>query len=364
MDAKVAEKVIFRYEDMGKGKLDARKATSLITTWLRAIGGVEDRFGNFLFQNGTRRWKFKEQVVRRESKTDSGWFATDSVSLIDTGNNILKNAAQALGREDLLERAEKMKASRAATRTKRADKAKADELAHKALVWAHKLVAQKHPDAYADAREGSGAKKEAAVKKISPELESVKQIALDKLSVGEKLDDGTIVSTTNPPIAAFFDEHLSFYWTETEGGVEYTIRFSPKKNGLVDVQIGRSSEMGLRMSASSMKIEATPAGLSDKGDGFISALIGRERGKMSAKVFMIISLQKRAGVGSRLLNMWCRMMDAYGINAWVAEAVGEEGQAAIEAWAKRGRLQILKQVGSNILVRCESKPKGEEWSLA
>lgn len=366
MTPEVAAKVLATYESLGsKGMLDGAKGTQILVSWLTARGGKLDRYGNYLFRDGAERWHFKEQVVRREKKSQYGWHGVSSMPLIEAGYNLIEAAAKTLDRKDVLEHIVAQRARRGATKVKRASKASEEESRRQAMIWASKIFAQKHPDAYAASAEETGAARDKIIAKYRSEVESLTTMALEKIKRGEKVNDGEIVSSDSPPVGVFFGTLFGYEWVESEGGVDYSIVFEPRAEGVVDVQIGKSSEFGMRVSATSMRVSMSPRGLHDKGDGFLSGVIGREKGgRMAAKVFMVVSHTPRSGAGSRLLTIWCRMMEGYGIRQWIAEAVGDQGQAAIEAWARRGVVKIVTRHGSNILVECgPTEKRKEEWSL-
>jgi len=69
-------------------------------------------------------------------------------------------------------------------------------------------------------------------------------------------------------------------------------------------------------------------------------------------LFMVTSLSKQKGAGSRVIELWCRMMQGYGIDAWIAEAVGDEGMAFITALERKGKLSILGGDRNNLIVGC------------
>jgi hypothetical protein len=70
-------------------------------------------------------------------------------------------------------------------------------------------------------------------------------------------------------------------------------------------------------------------------------------------MFLIVVAQKRAGAGLRYLRAWCRLLQAYGTEPrWIAQAVGDEGNAWLAGLEKRGEIETGPKVGSDLVVEC------------
>jgi hypothetical protein len=96
-------------------------AEPIIRAWLRAHDAQVDRWGNYHLSSG-KRVKFSERVVRVEEKDQYGWHLRNSFSYVELALNLAHRAADAAGRQDVLQRAEKRKAVRKAASDRNAVK--------------------------------------------------------------------------------------------------------------------------------------------------------------------------------------------------------------------------------------------------
>lgn len=359
MNTETAEAIVKTYESFGKSAIDGKMGSAIGQAWLRARGVPMDRYGRFVSADGKTRFIFKETSMRRESLTEGGrWVGMATTPYIEVGTNLLRGAAEALGRSDLLERAAKLSSKRKEGVAKRAEKAKREEIEVEAKRFGIKAAIQSNPQEFLrimDMVEAGKIVPQPRIDRIEATTKAAIAEALGRLERGEELDDGTIVSVDNPPWGALVRTHLSYVWTAVADGVEYTVRFKPVERGVVDVSIGKSSEHGgFTVSAVSQRMKLDFDASNDVGDGLLSGAVYRsKKGEVFAKVFLISAHQRRSGAGTRLLSIWCQLMTGFGIEAWKAEAVGDEGLGAMEAWARKGKIAILGKVGeSSLAVRC------------
>ncbi len=98
-------------------------AEPVIRAWLRAHDAQVDRWGNYHLSSG-KRVKFSDRVVRIEEKDKYGWRLRDSFTYVEMALNLAQRAADAGGRQDLLQRAQKRKAVRKAASDRNAVKRK------------------------------------------------------------------------------------------------------------------------------------------------------------------------------------------------------------------------------------------------
>lgn len=359
MNTETAEAVVKTYESFSKTAIDGKMGEAIGRAWLRARGVPMDRYGKYVSPSGTTRFIFKETSMRRESLTEGGrWVGMATTPYIEVGTNLLRQAAEALGRADLIERVEKLSKKRKEGVEKRAAKASKKELEDAAKKFGVKAAIQSNPkefirvlDMIADGK----VVPQDRVDRVNAVTRAAVEEATRRLEHGETLDDGAIVSVDNPPWGALLRTHLDYEWTAVEGGVEYTVRFKPVERGVAEVSIGKSSEHGgFTVSAITRRMSMDFNASDDVGDGILAGAVFRDKkGAVGAKVFLISVHERRSGAGTRLLSLWCRLMSSFGVEAWKAEAVGDEGLGAMEAWARKGKIEILGKIGeSNLAVRC------------
>ena len=344
MATPVAEAVLHAWDGR---KLTLASSKPVLRAWMRAHGWPEDRWGNFKIDEKNR-WHFGKQVVRRERNLGGYWQNTDSRSPIDVAHTLLGKAAKALGREPEYEKVSKAKAARIEQKAERRTKAEEDRLLVEARDWALKYVAQELPTDFVTWKT-TGEQSEAFKARAQELHAQIKR----QLLAGGSFSDGEIVSTDSPPIGAFFDERLKYSWEEAAGDVRYTIDVIPRGAGKVAVHIGKptASGFGQRVDPTTMTMSWEPT-LEHEGDGYLTGQVIRTKDGPTAGLFMLIAHEKQRGAGGRMLDLWCTMLSAYGVEDWVAEAVGDEGQAFIEKKVASGRLELVGRRGANIDVRC------------
>jgi len=353
MEAAVAKAVLDAYRSMGSKSIDMKTGQRLMEVYLRASGLERDRYGNYLKPDGKTRWHFKSQVVRREVKTEYGWVAKSSTPLIQVGLNLLELASKTLGETVMMEAIAKKKESRVREKTTRKVEAEMADKLRQAQVYATKIVAQD----FTLRRDGRTFREELKAF-LHGRRDTIKVRADQALEHGIK-PDSEFTSLATPPLGAFVAREMSAVWNESVSGVEYTIRFKLVEPGTVDISIGRSSESGFGPSVSATSHRATfdLDTFDDVGDGFLSGRISEASsgsGRLIAILFMLMSHRKKQGTGTRLLSAWCQIMGAFGIEEWLAQAVGDEGLAALTAWHRKGALDLLEQIDGthDYIARC------------
>lgn len=363
MDKTVAAAVLATAETLPK-KLKVVDAEAIVRRWLRALGRPEDRHGNFaleipedLRQDGVvaRRYHFTDRQLQKQVKYGPGpyggrpdWYNRSSRPIIDAANELIQLAAEALGRTDVAEQVTKTKQQRTSATEKRAEEVKAKEIDLKAKNLARKYLAKKYRE---------DVLKNYANVAIDPDRLAEMKQALEFHTeffrgavLGQRTmpTDDMFASIDAPPILPLFGP-IEYEWVEREGGVPYSIYVANKEKNKAIVKIGSSGTL-VDIDPSSLRVSGNMR-RNAEGDGSIDGILLYRDNKFYGALVVISAQKKKAGVGTRLLNLWCRMMAGYGIKQWVAVAVGPEGQGFFAALEKRGRIRVDER-GSNWVIRC------------
>jgi len=327
------------------GQLSSAEARRIVRAYLRGLGYAEDAWGNFKI-DATTRYNFGDTVLRKQSKSTRGWYNLSSRSLISAATSLLQEAGKVLGKTEATERATKIRAKRVKAKERSVSKKQHDEaakMASKELAWKHRAAVLKNLT-----REPLPEEQLATLKQQYKELTDFYEGFIFKAG-REPGDDSAYASIEKPPHLPVFGE-TNYFWAEKIDGVDYSIEVSHAAKHVARVQVGESGTF--------MRVDPITGGSRMEnpdavGDGGLYGSIAYVEHKgFFAKMYLLIAQAKQKGAGTRLLKAWCSMMRGYGITAWVAEAVGEEGNAFLEAMHKRGVIEILKRTGSNVLVAC------------
>ncbi len=361
MEPSVAEAVLAATSTLPK-KLKIADAEIVVRRWLRARGLVEDRWGNFAIVVSQKsldrgiaaeRYHFTDRQIQHQARSSEGrgdWHNHTSTPLIEAANTLITKAGEALGRTDIVEHATKAKAQRAGAAEKRAETVKSKRVDEDARNLARKYIAKKY--------RADVLKNYTNVPIESDRLAEMKQ-ALEfhegffrGAVLGQRTmpTDDLFASIDLPPILPIFGGPISYEWVEKEGGVPYSVFVTNKEKGKAIVKIGASGGL--------LDIDPTTMSISGQrreniqGDGWIDGILIYANGRFNGALVVIsVKSEKKKGVGSRLLNLWCRMMAGYGITRWVAVAVGPEGQEFFNALEKRGRIRIDRR-DVNWVIQC------------
>jgi len=349
LDTAVAEAVLRAWDGrkvtLGSGK-------PVVSAWLSAKGYHRDSWGNFIVEEGKLRWHFSKQMLKQQEKSFGDWRDRKSQSMIDTANILLSKAARTLGREVELAKLLGQREARGEQRQKRASRQASKQLKEQAQTWATKLIAQRDPEAYIRALTG-GASPERDV--FYERAREVYAQCLAQLEAGGSYADGEIVSTDDPPFAGFFDKRCRYEWNEDVQGVVYTILVEQREVDVCEVHIGKPTETGMtgRIDPFSHAERWGIPTIDVKGDGYISGYVKRKAGEPPYGVLFFISAhEKKKGSGSRMLDAWCSMMSGWGVDKWIMQAVGEEGEAFATAKVRAGRLALHGRDGRNLIFSC------------
>jgi hypothetical protein len=331
-----------------KGRLDIAKSRNVIAAWLRASGYERDAWGNYHEEPGRIRWHFSTQMLQRQEKSDGEWRSRTSLPAIEAATNLLLRAAKALGRTDVLEQARGERQRRTAARTKRASAAEKDRMGREATVAAWKRIAWEHPDAML----ATGLHTLPAAK--GEELGALQRRYREEfqadLEAGRKLPpDSAFASASRPPLIPLFGP-FRYAWVERMGDAEYSVRLERAEPGVMSVVIGTEGGFHADPVTHGMRYDHADA----RGDGQVTGQVQVHEGKLQAALFMLSTTKKTPLSAMRLGHLWCRLMAGWGIRRWLAQAVGEEGEAFVRAAAKRGSLKVLGARGRDMLVECRS----------
>jgi hypothetical protein len=343
VDTTVAAAVLDAAEHLPK-KLKIADAETIVRRWLRALPREEDRWGNFHIEITAKeresgivdvRYHFTDRQLQRQVKygSDSEWRNRSSQPLLEAANTLITKAATALGRTDIAERATKIRAQRVEATEKRARAVVSRTEKEAAFTLARKYLAKKYRDDvlrnYTNVPIDPArlAEMKGILEFQSAFFQGVRTIPGDE----------TFASIDLPPILPVFGP-ISYEWVETEGGQPYSVFITNKEKNKAIVKIGAAGGL-LDIDPVTMRVSAQRRE-NIQGDGWIDGYIVQKDGKFYGVLVVISALNKKVGAGTRLLNLWCRLMAGYGITRWVAVAVGDEGAAFFNALEKRGRVRV------------------------
>lgn len=353
MKTEVASEVLRAYPGR---KLDIETAKEIVRRWAEASGWELDRWGNYHTPSGMR-IKITKRQLQRQTKRGGTWSNVSSTPLVEAAHNLVAKAAEAAGDEAVLAKVTGAKAQRAEVAGRRQEKAKQAEVEAEIGATVAKLLSVEDPEgfvAHVKLKQATPAFAGRAVE-LTRELRGLRER-------GRVPTDGELFSSYDPPLAPLLVE-ADAQWVEQVRDVPYTISVahSRAKRDTAVIEIGATGGLGSRVDPVT-RVQLWEPGHRE-GDAYLSGRITWTPKGPIAVLFMIIAQQKQTGAGSRLLDLWCRMMDAYGADVWGAEAVGPEGQLFLEAKVRDGRLRLLSRDGSNWVVACEGGDEARQQRL-
>lgn len=358
MDQHVAEAILSEYPHK---KINGTIAAQIVRAWAAAKGYEEDRWGNFHRDDESRIKLTKQRVqTQRKFAGDKRWSNIKSVSLIGAAQRLVKKAAEALGDDKALAKVSAGTKKRRVARERRSEEARKEQLQRDVLSMVAKVVSSEMPMGFVRLHDTGAA---------SPEFQTRYNELVHRVQalrrLGRPLTDQDMFSTFQPPLAPLLMKNLEAVWIEDMRGVPYTVSIRNAGPGVAVVEIGSTStkrSMGTRVDPVTGWVSSRQD-VDRIGDAYVSGRIRRTKDGPVAVLYFIISKNKQQGAGSRVLDLWCNLMASYGIDAWVAEAVGDEGQAFLGAKVQSGRLEEVGRQGSNIVMRCLGGPEGRQPML-
>lgn len=353
-------------------RLNVDQAEVIVNAWLRSRPELElDRYGNYKYRdNPKRRYHLKKTVLNIQADVGGRWANVTSRSTIEVAQVLVRTAAQKLSDQGRLDAWVEEKKRRESAKAKRVEVRLSQEQERRlsVLSWKHAVVDLGEAGVrvlrgFAD--DDLAAAFEQRRTSVRVELARLPETVLALSSLKH--------SRHSPPWLPLYpkmpneskDADWTYAWEESEGGVAYTVRVQPESEGSARISIGSSGGM-LDVDPASMRVEASVVALRAKGDGYISGRVidsspeARDRRMLAPMgvLFMITAQEKRKGAGARLLSIWCDLMAGYGVNAFEGQAVGSEGAEFLRAMERRGKIDVLKIVGSSWALRCRgSEPR-------
>lgn len=356
MTPEIARAVLDNYDGR---KLNGASARSIIVAWADAQGWAKDRWGNWHIKDGYR-LKLTKQRVQRHKKTDGDWRSFRSTPIIEAANNLVKKAAEALGDDRVAAKIEGQRSSRRSQRDARAEKAQQELLQKEVMNMVTKVASAEMPVEFAELHDTGHASPEfqARYNELVRRVQSLRRL-------GRPPRDQDMFSSFGPPLAPLLIEGSVAQWVEEVRGVPYTITVRNADKDTAAIEIGSTAgehSLGTRVDPVSGWI-SHEMGLDRVGDAYISGRVKRGKDGPYGALYFIISSKKQQGAGTRVLDLWCNLMDSYGALAWVAEAVGDEGMAFLEAKVRSGRLEMVGGRDQNYVMRCLGGPEGRQPML-
>lgn len=315
----------------------------------------ENARGKDLYEltNGTRRWRIKKRVLETESKGESGnWIKTGSTPLIETAQRIIAKRGSAEATETVKKAAVKRQSAQ-----KKAAGARERRQREEQLMWAGmKAVAEENPGtAKAAALRGDRNAREDLEASARRRGVSFGEYSMKDQPVPER--DEWVASIESPQWAALVWP-LTYRWVQrtTDGGA-VAIKVSHESQGHAEVSLTAvneqlfgvgSHDLRMKMLDRFWKPEEIPV-----ERGYISGRVQIMRGRVvPVLTFITVSGEKRRGSGSWLVRQWCRFVKAWGVDDFVIEAPGNEGQPFFQSLIDRGDLALQQKEGAYWRVSC------------
>jgi hypothetical protein len=350
IDDAVAQAVVqYAHKYKLRPNMKSDEAKALIRAYLRAMGLREDQYGNFKDPEiPAERVHFKTQRVHHQQKTRGGWSSVNAYKPVDWARSIVRRSAEAAGDTDL---AEKFAAGQKAAK-KRGEAAKQravrEKLKDQARKLAQKQFGMEHPDVAQRIGTGklyTGPKFE----EMKAQVDTLTEHWLDRIQQGEvPKDDSAFASIDRPPLMPVFFNGYDYDWVERIDGHEYSVHIQYGQPDTAIVTIGAHGQFAVDPATHRMFIPNYPL----TGDAQVTGRVMWDGDELAGVLFMVTSLNKQKGAGTRVMQLWCRLMQGYGIEAWIAEAVGDEGMAFIKALERKKKLAVLGGTPANLIVGC------------
>lgn len=353
MDEAVATAILAAYP---RRKMKLADAAVVVHAWLRAAGIGQDRWGNYK-ENDTNRFKLTKQRLQRQVRSGGDWRNTRSTPLLEAALNLVQIAAKVLGDETVLQKASGAKTKRKDEAQERAVKAKEEALRREVMGLVAKAVSAEMPDEFAVFHDTGSASPEfeARYSELVHTIQSLRRL-------GKPPSDQDLFSSFEPPLAPLLMD-LDAQWVEEVRGVPYTVTVRHADSNRAVVEIGYVGRSGIGTQVDPIRGWATPSFESREGDGYLSGWVKRGKDGPVGALFLLQSQDKQQGAGGRILDLWCNLMASYGVRHWVAQGVGEEGQAFLAAKVRSGRLLETGREGSQIVMQCLGGPEGKQPML-
>lgn len=352
MPVDVAEAIVEYAKDTKRFGPDT--AERLIYTWLLNRGFRVDRWGNFKDpQDPDRRYKITKQRLQLQSKVGGRWSNVRTYNKQNAALSLVEQAAARTGSEDAVAHLSKKKATRKKAKTKRkqaADEERRLKLAH---IEARRRLSFSHPGLVMLALSGDAEAQRTVLRWSKQEAAMIASSDVPS----SKIVHGW-ASAELPPLFALaswmgrvdVSDTLPYEWKQVQGGRHYTVWIKSIEPGKAAVSIGKPRAAAVHPLTHRLGAFGPTRAV---GDAYASGYVELEDdGTVSAVLFFVMAEERRMGAGSRVLELWCRLMAGYGVDVWVAQSVGEEGLPFLEALAEAGTIELIAKRGADLLVRC------------
>jgi len=331
-------------------KVTTKSAVRVLRAWASAKGWEEDRWGNFRLPGGER-YHFTKQRIQRQKKYDDGrWSNVKSTSLIDGATSLLIKAAGAAGDEAALAKLEGARGKRREKKVERHEKAQAERVREAVRQQAAKMIASEMPVEFAMWHE-TGRGGPAFTERFAMLQEQLE--AMRRLGAAFPRDE-ELFNVQDPPFAPIIMDVGPVEWVQPQDGVTYTVTIENARSrpNTAVIEIGATGGIGQRVDPITHGTRMDVHGMDREGDAYLSGYIQRTDEGALGVLFFLVSKEKQRGAGSRILDLWCDLMESYGSASWIAQAVGDEGLAFLERKVATGRLEALRTRGHDHLFRC------------
>ena len=333
--------------------MNAGEARDLIRAYLRAAGLREDSYGNFKNPSDpNERYHFSRQRVQLQRKHGRQWSNVRSYSPTGMARKIVISSSKTVGDSSLEDRFRSKVKAEGARRKKAKRTAAEGKVAAKAKEIAQKAFAMNEPELAV--KVGSGVVMPSS--QVAHAKDRIQQLTRKwtehLLAGGAAPLDSAFATVDSPPVLPVFLPY-EYTWSETVNGVTYSVHVENAEKGTANVSIGGYGRFSVDPRTHRMLVPDYET----SGDASISArVVWDEDGKqMVGVMFMITALNQKRGAGSRVMELWCRMMRGYGVSAWIGEAVGPEGMKFLRALERKGKIKILGGDSKNLVMTCRGK---------
>jgi hypothetical protein len=380
---------IMTYAQQRGARVTAAAGADIVRLWLAGGGFVRDNWGNYLKPGvPDQRWHFLKQVVQRQRRdtkeAGGGWYSRGSISLVEAADKLILEAAQVLSAaleaqlvaldqrlaatppheqqplvaelralrtryEQIPLQARARVAGRKQAAVRNRSRAEEQRLQAAAFELASKRMASEaRPQVLAYLQGQLPPPEVARLQEIQRGLTTEYAAALAQGQTFE--DDGAFASIDQPPVLPL-KTRARYLWKEEQDGVVYSVFV--EGTGGMGAKVILGTAPGNLISVDPLTHQPMQPTHGAVGDGYLGGVVEfGEDGTIHARLFLIMAQTPGSGAGTRLLALWCRMLTGYGVQHWLAEAVGEGGAAFLAAMERRGRLRILGARGSYKLVQC------------
>ncbi len=336
-------------------RLTGEHARQILARYFGALGYPLDRWGNYHTPQGER-YDLGKTVLRRQYKSGSDWKNLTSTPLQEAVLNILDAAAKALGDDTVKSAVFNAREDRKGAVRKRRSAKEEREAKDQGRVVAWKRAAFTYRADVLASLSGQRLPDDVAAAMNAQMVADADLLGLLASGGSPLPPDSEFASADVPPVLPFFRAGFDAQWTETVGGVPYTVlvQHGAEKHR-ADVLIGASQMLWFTQQFGRMGSLLSVTGRHRTrmtGDGSITGyvLLDPQTQRFGAALVLITAKTPRAGAGARLLALWCRILKGYGVTRWAAIAVGEEGRAFFARMAARGVVRILGARGADLVL--------------